>query len=83
MKKTIKSFKSLTLIMCSLFYLIGTNGQMINTNPSGTMTSSICGNAQEYQKVFEMLKAKGFRPTKVPLALNVPKNTRACSSLSF
>ena len=65
MKKAIKSFKSLALIMCCLFYLIGANAQMINTNPSGTITSGICGNAQEYQKVFETLKEKGFRPTKV------------------
>ena len=52
-------------IICTLFLLTGSKAQMINTNPTGNSTSGICGNAAQYQKVFEDLKAKGFRPVKV------------------
>ena len=57
--------KILSVFICTLLFITGANAQMINTNPTGNMTSGICGDAAQYQKVFETLKAKGFRPVHI------------------
>ncbi len=72
MQTTIRIFQFILIITSLLFFKTETQAQRISTNPTGNSTSGICGNAQQYQKVFDILNAKGFRPVKVSAKWAVP-----------